>query len=66
MFALLNINSIRNKFDSLVIIVNKNIDVFIDETKMDSPFPTAQFHIEGYKQWKHAYLYRRRYFIFIT
>ena len=49
MFALLNINSIRNKFDSLVIIVNKNIDVFTDETKMDSPFPTAQFHIEGYK-----------------
>ena len=49
MFALLNINSIRNKFDSLVIIVNKNIDVFIDKTKMDSPFPTGQFHIEGYK-----------------
>ena len=48
-FAHLNINSIRNRFDTVVTIVNKNIDVFlISETKIDSSFPTAQFHIEGY------------------
>ena len=47
-FAQLNINSIRNKFDSLVTIVKKNIDVFlISETKIDFCFPTAHFHIEG-------------------
>ena len=42
-------NLIRNKCDSLVTIVNKNIDVFlISEKKIDSSFPTAQFHIKGY------------------
>ena len=39
---------IQIKFDSLVTMVNKNIDVFlISETKIDFSFPTAQFHIEG-------------------
>ena len=48
-FLHLNINTIWNKFDSLVTIVNTNKDVFlISETKIDSCFLTAQFHIEGY------------------
>ena len=45
----LNNDSIRNKFDLLVTIVNKNILVFlISETKIDSSFLTVQFHIERY------------------
>ena len=48
-FAQLNINSLRNKFESLQHIINKNIDVLlISETKIDSSFPSAQFHLEGY------------------
>ena len=48
-FAQLNINSPRNKFESLQHIINKNIDVLlISETKIDSSFPSAQFHLEGY------------------
>ena len=53
-FAQLNINSLRNKFESLQHIINKNIDVlFISETKIDSSSPSTQFHLEGY-----ATLYR--------
>ena len=45
------VNSIRNKFDSLVTIVKKNIDVFlISKTKIDSSFSAAQFNIEGYSK----------------
>ena len=48
-FAQLNINSLRNKFESLQHMINKNIDVLlISETKIDSSFPSAQFHLEGY------------------
>ena len=48
-FAQLNINSLRNKFESLQHIINKNIDVLvISETKIDSSFPSAQFHLERY------------------
>ena len=53
-FAQLNINSLRNKFESLQHIINKNVDVLlISETKIDSSFPSVQFHLEGY-----ATLYR--------
>ena len=38
--AQLNINSIRNKFDSLIEIVKENVDILlISETKIDSSFP---------------------------
>ena len=49
-FAQLNINSLRDKVESLQHIVNKNIDVLylISETKIDSSFPSAQFHLEGH------------------
>ena len=48
-FAQLNINSLRNKFESLQHMIHKNIDVLlISETKIDSSFPSAQFHLEGY------------------
>ena len=49
----LNINSIRNKFDSLNEIIKDNIDVLlISETKIDSSFPTAQFHIDGFTTYR--------------
>ena len=48
-FAQLNINSLRNKFESMQHIINKNIDVLlISETKIDSPFLSVQFHLEGF------------------
>ena len=40
--AQLNINSLRNKFDSLVRILHYNLDILlISETKIDSSFPTV-------------------------
>ena len=48
-FAQLNINLLCNKFDSLTHMVRDTIDVLlISETKTDSSFPSAQFHIEGF------------------
>ena len=45
----LNINSIRNKFDTLDNIV-KAFDIFlISESKLDNTFPINQFAIEGHK-----------------
>ena len=46
----LNINSIRNKFDQLKLLVKDNIDILvIQETKIDDTFPVAEFCIDGYK-----------------
>ena len=51
--AQLNINSIRNKFSSLANIIENNIDIFLtSETKIDSSFPTAQFHINGFTTYR--------------
>ena len=48
-FAYLNINSVRNKFENLIGIINENVDIFtITERKLDGSFPTAQFEIKGY------------------
>ena len=45
----LNINSIRNKFETLKFIVDNNIDIFlISETKLDDSFPSAQLLIKGF------------------
>ena len=45
----LNINSIRNKFESLKTVVCNNLDIItIAETKLDSPFTTSQFMIDGF------------------
>ena len=44
-----NINSIRNKFDSLIYTLGKNVDIFlISETKLDDSFHSVQFKIEGF------------------
>ena len=51
--AQLNINSLRNKIDSLVQILHNNLDILlISETKIDSSFPTAQFQTEGYTTYR--------------
>ena len=48
-FATLNINSLRNKFDELKMVISGKIDVLvITETKLDDSFPTSQFFIDGY------------------
>ena len=48
--AHLNINSVRNKFDSLKFLVAKNVDIHvISETTIDSTFPPGQLLIEGFK-----------------
>ena len=49
--AQLSINSIRNKFDLLVNIINNNIGILmISETKLDPSFPAGQFHIRGFSE----------------
>ena len=48
-FAYLNINSVRNKFENLIEIINGNVDIFtIAETKLDGSFPTAQSEVKRY------------------
>ena len=45
----MNVNSIRNKFSSLLTII-KNFDIFlISEAKLDSSFPNRQFGLPSYK-----------------
>ena len=47
--AQLNIHSLWNKFGNPPHIINKNIDaLLISETKIDSSFHSAQFHLEDY------------------
>ena len=48
-FAHLNINSIRNKFELLKKQIKGNIDILmISETKIDDTFPHSQFFLEGF------------------
>ena len=45
----MNINSIPNKFDRFIGMLENNIDILcIAETKLDSSYPTTQFFIPGY------------------
>ena len=47
----LNINSLRNKFQTLVQLIHGNLDILIlTETKLDHTFPEKQFIISGYKK----------------
>ena len=46
----LNINSVRNKFESTNELIRNNFDIFIiTESKLDSSFPDSQFHVPGYR-----------------
>ena len=50
-YAHLNINSLRNKFDQLKGMIVGVIDVLvITETKLNDSFPNSQFFIEGYSK----------------
>ena len=50
-FAYLNINSIRNKFNDLQELIKGKSDiVMIAETKIDASFTTAQFLLDNYHQ----------------
>ena len=45
----LNINPLRNKFDSLIDQITGRIDILmVSETKLDESFPIGQFVIEGF------------------
>ena len=47
--AHLNINSIRDKFDSHSFMAKNNADILlISETKLDDSFPSGQFKICGF------------------
>ena len=48
-FAHFNINSLRNKLDTLVHQIKGNVDVLVmSETKLDESFPEGQFKIPGF------------------
>ena len=48
-FAHLNINSIRNKFEFLAMQIKSKIDILMTSaTKIDQSFPKKKFLIEGY------------------
>ena len=48
-FCYLNINSVRNKFNTFRQITDGNIGIItIAETKIDFFFPSSQFLLEGY------------------
>ena len=45
----LNINSLRNKFEALQFIINRNLDiVLLSETGLDDSFPSAQFMLKNF------------------
>lgn len=49
--ATLNINSIRNKFDQLKLLILGNIDILVViETKLDDTFETANFILDGFSE----------------
>ena len=48
-FAHININSFRNKFETLQQVIENNVDVLlISETKLDASFPQSQFILDGF------------------
>ena len=45
----LNINTLRNKFEALQHVINRNLDIILlSETKFDDSFPSAQLILKGY------------------
>ena len=50
----LNVNSIQNKHDDLKILNRelKSHIIFLTETKIDSSYPSAQFQLEGYHNYR--------------
>ena len=49
----LDINSLRNKFESIKPIINPNFYLFLVlETKLHESFPNNQFSISGYRMFR--------------
>ena len=49
----LNINLLRNNFESIKPIISPNFDIFlVSETKLDESFPNNQFSISGYRMFR--------------
>ena len=49
----LNVNSLRNKFESIKLIISPNFDIFlVSETKLDESFPNNQFSISSYRMFR--------------
>ena len=49
----LNINSLRNKFETVKNIIEDTFDIFlISETKIDNSFPNSEFSINGYRMFR--------------
>ena len=45
----LNIDSLKNKFEDLQSIINKNLDIILlSEIKLDDSFPSAQFMLKNF------------------
>ena len=45
----LNINTLRNKFEALQYIINRNLDIILlSETKLEDSFPSAQFMLKNF------------------
>ncbi len=59
-FGILNVNSIRNKFDPLKEVLEKRVlDVLaLQETKLDDSFPNGRFMVEGFRLYRKDYTNR--------
>ena len=45
----LNIYSLRNKFEALQFIINRNLDIILlSETKLNDSFPSAKFMLKNF------------------
>ena len=44
----LNINSIRNKYESIKCLIGDNVDIIFSETMLNDTFPDNQFLINGF------------------
>ena len=48
--GILNVNSLQNKFESISELIKGKFEIFlINETKLDTSFPSNQFALSGYK-----------------
>ena len=44
----LNINTLRNKFEALQFIINRNLGILLSEAKLDDSFPSAQVMLKNF------------------
>ena len=69
----LNLNSVRNKFESLVTFAGNNIDILmVSDTKLDDTFLEKKFLIDNFskpfrldQRWRNFVLYKREYTLYI-